>query len=398
MKLITAQILDRWIGIPVCFLLSVFEAVRGRFFRKAQVHDPERILFIGLSEIGSNVLACGAIKKAREMFPQARLYFLIFKENQEILEILGIINAKDIFTIRNKSLVALFVDTLRFFCNVKREKIEVVVDLELFSRFSGFLAYMSGATVRVGFYGYAVGGLYRGSFFTHQVQFNQQRHIALNFMALVRSIAADPLGKPLLKEALKDPLPDPFRLEMTPQAKGKILEKLKSVCPGLSSKDRIVVLNPEIRTRLPLRSWPAQYYRELAEKLLELPDVIVVVIGLGKGKNAVDFKSDRCIQLAGKTSLRELIDLFHISRLMVSHDSGVVHLASLTDIETVVLFGPETPLLYGPLQGRFRIVYPGLFCSPCFSSFNHRTSVCRDNQCMKGISVDEVFELVRNRL
>lgn len=399
MEFCTAKAIDRWIGIPLCFLLSALETARTFFFRNATGNaDPGKILFIGLSEIGSNLLAYGAIKKVREMFPQARLYFLIFEENKEVLEVLGIAGAGDIFTIRSKSFGMLFADTFRFFRSVRREKIEAVVDMELFSRFSAILAYMSGAALRVGFHGYAVRGLYRGGFFTHPVQFNQHRHISENFIALVKALPADPTKKPLLKEALLDRGDAPLHLEATPSAIDRTLEKLRSEKVKISSRDKIVLLNPETRSRLPLRSWPIQNYIELAKRLLTLPDVFVAVIGAGKGDSSFDIKNGRCINLTGKTSLKELLDLFHASRVMVSHDSGAVHLASLTDIETVVLFGPETPLLYGPLRGRYQIVSRGLFCSPCFSSFNHRTSACRDNQCMKAITVEEVFEIVKKKL
>ncbi len=381
-------------------MLSAFETAKVFFSSHVdkRLPDPKKILFIGLSEIGSNVLAYGAIKTAREMFPGARLYFSTFEENREILEILGVAGAGDVFTIRSGNFGTLFADTVRFFRSVRREKIEAVVDMELFSRYSAILTYLSGAAVRVGFHGYAVGGLYRGDFFTHQVQFNQHKHISENFIALVKAIQADPSDKPLLKENFSACGNEPPRLDAAPSSADRIFEKLRSEKAEISRRDRIVVLNPEVRTRLPLRSWPVQSYRDLAERLLTLPDVFVVVIGLGESNPACDIQHDRYINMTGKTSLRDLVDLFHVSRVMVSHDSGAVHLASLTDMETVVLFGPETPLLYGPLRGRHRIVSRDLFCSPCLSSFNHRTSACRNNQCMKSITAAEVFEIVKGKL
>lgn len=400
MEFCTARAVDRWVGIPACFFLSVYDSLKVFFPRRKNTGgaDPEKILFIGLSEIGSNVLAYGAIKKAQEMFPRARLYFLTFEENKEVLEILGAVSARDIFTVRSRNFGVLFRDTLRFFRLVRRERIGAVVDLELFSRFSAILAYLSGAGVRVGFHGYTVRGLYRGGLLTHRVQFNQQRHIAGNFMALVKALKADPSEKPLLKESFSEDSLILPRSEVDSAAVAGIWEKLRRERPKISAGDKIVVLNPEIHTRLPLRSWPASHYLELAAKFMALPDVWVVVIGTGEKDPAFDIKNDRCINLTGKTSLQELVALFHVARVLVSHDSGAVHLASLTEIEKVVLFGPETPLLYRPLGGRCRIVSQGLFCSPCLSSFNYRNSACRDNRCMKNITVGEVFEITQEIL
>ncbi len=396
----TAQALDRWLGIPACFFLSLYDTLRAFFFRGKITGgpDPEKILFIGLSEIGSNVLAFGAVAAVRDMFPKAELYFLTFEENQEVLEVLGVAEANNVFTLRNGGLWALFSDTMRFVRAARRERIDTVVDLELFSRFSAILACMSGARVRSGFDGFGVKGLYRGDLLTHRVQFNQQRHISENFLALVRSLKESPSERPLLKEPLPRERAAPLRHVTDPSAATRVREKLRSAGASIPPGEKIVILNLETGTRLPLRSWPLQNYKALAEKLQALPDVWVVVIGRKKTGSSFPERDWRCVDLTGRTSIKELVDLFRISRVLVSHDSGAVHLASLTDIEKVVLFGPETPLLYGPLSGRSRIITRNLFCSPCLSSYNHRSSPCRENRCMTAISVEEVFQAVRDLL
>ena len=98
--------------------------------------------------------------------------------------------------------------------------------------------------------------------------------------------------------------------------------------------------------------------------------------------------------MAGKTSLRELFLLYELSDLLVTNDSGPAHFASMTDTSILVLFGPETPQLFGPLGDGIEIIWKGLACSPCVNAFNHRFSPCTDNQCMHQITVDEVYERV----
>jgi ADP-heptose:LPS heptosyltransferase len=83
---------------------------------------------------------------------------------------------------------------------------------------------------------------------------------------------------------------------------------------------------------------------------------------------------------------------------MVSNDSGPPNFASLTEMPTIVLFGPETPLLYKPLGENVQAVYAGFTCSPCVSAYNHRKSLCTDNKCMQAIKVDEVYGRVRDVL
>jgi len=102
--------------------------------------------------------------------------------------------------------------------------------------------------------------------------------------------------------------------------------------------------------------------------------------------------------MTGRTSVPEVVDLCSISRLLISHDCGIAHLASLTALDTVVLFGPETPALYAPLNQNLTVIYKDFACSPCFLAYNHRTSFCRDNSCLKTVSVDEVYAAAMSRL
>jgi ADP-heptose:LPS heptosyltransferase len=70
----------------------------------------------------------------------------------------------------------------------------------------------------------------------------------------------------------------------------------------------------------------------------------------------------------------------------------------MTGIHSIVLYGPETPRLFGAIGGRSHIIHAGLACSPCVNAFNHRFSPCRNNVCMQSISVEQVYEAVRHCL
>ena len=104
--------------------------------------------------------------------------------------------------------------------------------------------------------------------------------------------------------------------------------------------------------------------------------------------------SDRCFSLAGKTTLRQLLVLYTLADLLVTNDSGPAHFATLTPIQVIALFGPETPARFGARSDRTRLLWKSLRCSPCVSAENNRFSPCDDNRCMQQISVDEVFEHV----
>ena len=97
------------------------------------------------------------------------------------------------------------------------------------------------------------------------------------------------------------------------------------------------------------------------------------------------------------TALMDLPALYAVSTLMLTNDSGPAHFAAASGLATIVLFGPETPKLYGP-SGNSRVIFAGLACSPCASAFNHRKTSCTDNICMQAISVDEVFAEIQSLL
>jgi len=152
-----------------------------------------------------------------------------------------------------------------------------------------------------------------------------------------------------------------------------------------------------------LRGWPIENYINLTEKLLVDNEIFIILIGTREQATSgiiitEKIRNSRIIDSIGKTSVNELIDLFNVSSLLISHDSGATNLASLTNIHILVMFGLETPELYAPLTDRKVVLYANLACSPCVSAYNHRRSVCNDNICMKAITVDKVYSLARKYL
>jgi ADP-heptose:LPS heptosyltransferase len=152
---------------------------------------------------------------------------------------------------------------------------------------------------------------------------------------------------------------------------------------------------------LPLRRWPAERFISLGKKILENhSDVTLFITGAPSEREAAEeicraIDSSHVLSIAGKTTLRELIVLYTLSDILVTNDSGPSHFSTLTDIDTIVLFGPETPRLYGAKRDRTHTVWAALACSPCVNVFNHRFSPCKNNVCMQAITMDDVYETVQ---
>jgi ADP-heptose:LPS heptosyltransferase len=402
MKVDFMRWVDYCIGVPVCFLLSIFVSIERLFgLRKIKKgFKPRKILFIELSEMGSTILAYSAMKKAKKLF-NAQLYFMIFKENEESIKLLDIVPEKNVITIRSKSLLLFSIDTIIAIFKMRFKRIDTVIDLELFSRFTSILSFFSGAKAIVGFYRYDMEGLYRGNFQTHKVEYNPHYHISQLFMALVYALKADEI--PMLKREIKKEEIFTAKIASNQKDKKNILKKLQQINPDLNEKSKIVLLNPNASQLLPIRRWPLRNFMLLAQKILKIKNVFIVITGTESEKEDAKaicnfVKNDKCIDFTGKTSFKELIDLYNISKLIITNDSGPAHFASLTDIKIVVLFGPETPNIYSPLSKNCVCVYSNYACSPCVSAFNHRKTPCEDSKCLKAIKVKDVFGMVRKSL
>lgn len=397
MKLTTQRRIDRYVGIPACFVLTTLVRLFGWALPRRGDPSSPRVLFIELSEMGSTILASAAIRKLQARHHSGEHCFVIFKRNAPSLRLLKLFRDDRIFAMRDDSIWHLLVDVVGFIRFCRAHRIDTAIDLELFSRISSLLSLLSGATNRVGFHNYRGEGLYRGEHLTHKVHYNPYCHMAQNFMALVESLDSDPREIPQPKRVLTREAP-PVRIGTDAEAAAYVKAELLRCYPELSTRHRVVVVNHHAGNLLPLRMWPIDRFSQLVQRLLAAdPDTLVVLMGIAEGEESArtiahEAASPRCINFVGRTrTLTDVIELFHLSHLLITNDSGPAHFATLTAIKSITLFGPETPVLYGTLGDQAVDLYAGLACSPCLSALNHRNSPCTDNVCLQAISVDEVF-------
>lgn len=398
MNVDTMRAVDRWLGIPLTFLLTQLLRLREMLFRPAAAR-PQRILFIELSEMGSTILADPALRKAKEQLG-AELFFVIFACNRASLDLLNTVPPVNIFTLRETNLFVLTWDTLRFLRWTRQRRIDTVIDLELFSRFTALLTGASGAAQRVGFHRFCGEGLYRGEMLTHRVAYNPHLHIAKNFIALVNSLLAEEPELPYSKQTIRDEEITLPRVSFTAAELEEMRRQVAEHYPEYDrARHRLVLINPNASEMLPQRRWLPERYVELMQRILAAaPDVLVLITGaLSEHEEAAEqcrvVNSSRCLNFAGAVRLAELPLLYSIALLMVTNDSGPGHFSAITPLPTFVLFGPETPNLYGSL-GNSTPISAGLACSPCVSAANHRKTPCTDNKCLQAITVEQVFAAI----
>lgn len=389
---------DRWIGAPLCAALTVIRRIDDLLLRRRPLHQPRRIAFLKLAEQGATVLAYHALVRARKMVGEDNLFFVVFEENRFILDLLDVIPRSNVIAIRTDGLLRVTIDTLKAVWRMRRERIDATVDFEFFARSTAILAYLGGARSRAGYHAAFGEASYRGDLLSHRLSMNPFLHASEMFQVLVEALRMPP-----------DRLP---ACDLTPPAEEELpglrpaAEELASVEAivtaelGTDRRPPLLLLNANCGDLLPLRRWPEERYVELARRLLERhAEMAIALTGSpGERQDAERLRSaigsDRCVNLAGRTTLRQLLVLYELSEVMVTNDSGPAHYATLTSIDVVTLFGPETPAVFGARTPRSHLLWAGLACSPCVNAFNDRQSACRHNVCMERITVDHVFDSV----
>jgi ADP-heptose:LPS heptosyltransferase len=395
MKIKTLRLWDYWIGRPLCFIFTVAYKLKKLFVSKGPIEEPKKILFIKLFGMGSIVLAMPSINAVKKKYQDSKVFFLTFKGNESVLTLTGIIPEQNIVTVRTDKLINLIIDASRSLIFLMRERIDVVIDLEFFSRFTAIMSFLIRSKYRIGFYGFHTEGLKRGSFIDFQINYNHTLHTSKAFFTLLK-----PLG--IHQNDYSSQLP---KVPPSEEFRDKVISIIRqdNAAFNMESINKWVVINPNSSDLIELRRWPEGHFLRLIDMLLEKYKSLGIILIGGKGERTYveSFRKtftgteneNRIVNLAGMTSIRDLVDIFHFSELFITNDSGPAHIASLTNIKSIVLFGPETPDLYSPLGANATNIYLGLDCQPCITVYNGKNSFCRDNVCLQRLDTVSVFEI-----
>ena len=397
----TIRMIDIWMGRLACFFLTgvrrVGDALGGG--DGAAATPVRKILFLKLIEQGATVLAYSALERAVAMVGRENVYFCVFEENRPILDILDMVPPENIFPIRHDTFWVFLWDVWHMLAEVRRLRIDATVDMEFFARASAILSFLTGARRRVGLHRFTSEAPYRGDLLTHRIQYNPYLHTAKFYHLLVAALESDPGDVPLIKldvGTFRESLPV---FAPTDREQKRVRALLTDELPGREAGP-LILLNPNASDMLPLRKWPTERFVELGLMILARHSKArVAITGAPSERRAAEdvaalIGGDRVASLAGKTTLRELLALYVLADILVTNDSGPGHFASLTPIHGIVMYGPETPALFGAIGGSSEVIHSPLACSPCVNVFNHRFSPCRNNLCMQSISVGEVYARV----
>ena len=402
MRVDTMRNIDYYAGVPIAFFLTMVKKILNIFLKNKKV-KAKNTLVIELSEMGSAIIVDPAMRKLKDNI-DGELFFVIFSKNKVSLQLLGTVKEKNIFCIDEDGLFKLAISTIKFLFWCRKNKINSVIDLELFSRFTALLSTLSGAKNIVGFHSFHNEGLYRGDFLTHKVAYNPHIHIAKNFISLVDALLSDKDEVPFTKRYIDDSEIQIATVDVKDDQKREIYEIINSYYKDFDQdRHNIILVNSNASDLLPQRRWDRANYAKVIEMILENDEnALVLLTGAPSEKDGAQKLSDmvnnkRCINFAGGVKFLQLPHLYECSKCMLTNDSGPAHFASITSMHTFVIFGPETPALYGSL-GSSTPIFAALACSPCVSASNHRKTPCSDNVCIQVITPDWVFNTMKPML
>jgi lipopolysaccharide heptosyltransferase II len=259
---------------------------------------------------------------------------------------------------------------------VRAGRFDVVVDLQGLLR-SAVLGGMSGAPVRIGFANGREGSPW---FYTDRIPVPAASiHAVDRYLLIARALGAEP----------DKPGPSAFPLPHDAGAEAKMDALLAAVDVQMGTV--LVALNPS--ARWPTKRWPAESFAAVGDRLQQQVGVRVVVVGGAEDRPVVEamMRAMRTapIDLAGKTTMKELIALLRRLQLFITNDSGPMHLAAAVGTPVIVLFGPTDPARTGPYGDGHTILRSGIPCSPCFS---RRCMNAVTMECMTAIHPQQVIE------
>src|SRR5260370_36462140 len=325
----------------------------GRLFGgrlPGRTFPPRRIVFIKLAEQGSTVLAQGAWQAAIRRVGRTNVFFLLFAENRPILDLVGLIPPENVIAIDARGIWGAVRGSLAALWKLRQAGIDTAIALEFFAGSSAALGYLSAAPCRVGYHAFGGEASYRGDLMTDGLSFNPYLHTSQTFQCMVEALDRPAKDFPTFAGLPPDPSPSLcFQPSATEIAEVELILQMQL---GRPRTHPLILLNANCSDIIPLRRWPSKRYVDLARMLLNrYPDVCIALTGapdeaVAAQKLVEQVGSERCVSMAGKTTLRQLLVLCCLAEVLVTNDSAPAHFASLPPIDVLGLFCPATPRLF----------------------------------------------------
>ena len=333
-----------------------------------------RILFIKPSSLGDIVHALPTLAALRRRFPQAHIAWLVKRQWAELLER---VEGLDRVWAVGPGIAAWLAEVPR----LRAERFDLAVDLQGLFR-SACMARLAGCPERVGF---ANGREGSPLFYTQRVVVPTPEMHAVDRYLLV----ADALGA-------ARPETTQFQFKVLPVEREQMSAVLSRA--GVRAGSPWIAMN--VSARWPTKRWPVESFAAVADRLHEEGAGPVVLIGGPDDRVDAQMvkalvKTSSIMDVTGLTPLGLLPALLQSASVLLTNDSGPMHVAAAVGTPVVALFGPTSPVRTGPYGAQHRVLTHQLPCSPCFS---RRCTNAIERECLTGITPAQAVEAVLSRL
>ena len=340
----TFRRLDRSFGKIIYCFRRLFASRLGEPNKKTKI---KKILCIKLWGLGNLVVIYPLVLKIKEKFPDAKLIFLTLDLNKGLLENNEAVDMVIYFNFP-KNVFHIIKQFYSVLIALREEKIDLVINFEIFNTTSAFFSYLIQATLRIGLY-----NKYAKIFYTHSVVHDGSKHISEKFTALL-----EPLG--IISKYTYS------HLAGTDKDRNKIDYILKQ-----HRIHEFFCIHPGTSNNFKGKRYQKNCFAELASRFILEQQVSVFFIGKdGENRLAgeiIKMLPAKCnaFDLTNQLTISELVELLRRSRLFFSNDTGPVHIAASLGINVAVVYGPTSPQNYRPLNANSLIFYNNCPCSPC---------------------------------
>lgn len=344
--------------------------------------SPRSILLIQLGDIGDVVLTLPCVRALRETYPQARIVIAVWDKAAELLEDCPWLDQVVAVAKRSRSFWEELRCQIDFFRNLRNLPCDLAIDLRSGTR-SAILAFLSGASQRIGFYA-ADGKLWRNRLFTSLVHrdYTPDLHVVNYLLVLLEAFGV----------TTRQRIPE---LAVAVDKQEKIRDLLDEA--GVPREKKVVVVQPFSLWQY--KEWGNAKYIALIRWLVAEYGVAVIVAGSTAERARAEEIVRSCgagsYNLAGKTSLATYAALLQKCRFFIGVDSAGLHIAAAVGTATVGIFGPSSPVSWAPVGEKHLIVQKNMPCVPC------RQKGCGNSEksmCLDELTLEEVKALIGSHL
>lgn len=354
--------IDRILFGALAYILDRMAFFLGRFLNINHSITKENVKNVVIAKylgLGSIVRSQVIIEDIKTVFPNAKIYYLTSKKNKAIFDIIR--NVDKVFTIDDAGIISMAFSTFNLIKNLLKIKVDIFMDLEVYSRYSTCISIMSCARNRYGFFRHDIH--WHIGVYTHMLYFNNQKNISEIYLQLSKYLTRSDNNYKSLPSFN-------FREDNKKEVEDYFLKNLKR-----KEKDLYIGINANASELALERRYPPAYFTELIENLLNIKNVYIFLIGSPSERqylekeiyNKLNAKNrDKVFLTAGLFSLNGSIYLLSKFDLFITTDSGPLHFAYAQNINIISIWGTGSYWHYGYMNyDKEYFLMANIYCSPC---------------------------------